>query len=160
MKFLSSPLVRSAMGLTLAPIVGGAIGSLAYVAVSPLLYPQNDFGHPLVSALQALASGAVIGGILGIIPSLVVGWPLHLLLRRMRTTHLAVYIVLGAVLAVPTTVLGLLMLLPEWLGGVHPTSESLLLLGACGGAGGLIFWLIRRPDRDWKPLASVNETKP
>ncbi len=86
-------LARTFIGLLLAPVVGGGIGIT--LAMTPdLVAGRDDFG-----AIPGLLwFGAAFGFILGALPALVIGWPLHLFLLSRRWTSIWVYIGLGAVL--------------------------------------------------------------
>jgi len=83
--------LRTLVGLILAPVAGGMVVMLGMVAIDP---PGFD------DILSALAFGGFYGGILGGLPALLIGWPLHLLLLRQRWTSVWVYVGLGALIGV------------------------------------------------------------
>jgi hypothetical protein len=79
--------------LLLAPAVGGTI----VMAAIPLVNIHNWREAPSIAsvALFGLRLGLGIGGPV----ALVIGFPLHLLLKKLGWTHPAVYVGLGAALA-------------------------------------------------------------
>jgi hypothetical protein len=93
--------------------------------------------------------GGLFGCVIGAPGALLLGWPLHLLLLHLRWTHPLAYVGFGAPLGL-LVITGFL----AWMGSrsVLPTtpeeltSHAAVLIG--GGFGGLLFWLLRRPDRD------------
>jgi hypothetical protein len=135
---------RSLVGLILAPTVGGAAGMVGAELVSLAAQPSAFGGtdNPFV----ALILGAYGGGILGAPGAIIFGWPLHLLLLKQRWTHLAVYVSLGAMLGVVSSLL-VASLLGQALVQVL-FSQLVLVLAFSGAVGGLVFWQIRRPERD------------
>lgn len=86
---------RTFVGLLLAPAVGGALG--VTLAMAPEIFAgRDDFG----AFPGLLWFGFAFGFILGALPALIIGWPLHLFLLRQRWTSIWVYIGLGAILGV------------------------------------------------------------
>lgn len=84
---------RTLVGLLAAPAVGGALG------LSVFLIPDIISGRDQYYGLGSLVwFGFAFGFLLGAIPALIVGWPLHLLLLRLRWTSIWVYSALGALL--------------------------------------------------------------
>jgi hypothetical protein len=84
---------RTFLGLLLAPVVGGTIGIVLFAL------PDLFAGSAEVGELIGLtAFGAYFGAFFGIIPALLVGWPVHLLLLRQRWTPIWVYVGLGALI--------------------------------------------------------------
>ena len=85
-------LLRTLAGLVLAPVAGGTIVMTGLASV-------DAFTQGRVQDLASSAVfGAIYGGMLGAIPALVIGWPLHLLLLKLRWTSVWVYMALGAVI--------------------------------------------------------------
>lgn len=80
---------RSIGGLALAPIAGGAV-AFAAESASEL----NFMALPRLAAL-----GGYFGAIFGVLPALVIGYPIHVLLMRMKWTHPAIYAAVGVVMA-------------------------------------------------------------
>mgnify|MGYP000901177172 FL=1 len=141
-----SLIVKTAIGLCLAPIVGGMVGLLIYITYENITNPGSFLGGGFFETLRfSLMAGAMYGGLLGGIPSLLVGWPLHLAMQRAGWKQWWAYAGLGVVLALIAgfgigPVFGLELM---YFGGA-----IVLMLLMSGAIGGLIFWLIRRPDRD------------
>lgn len=148
--------LRSLVGLLMAPVAGGAIamGGYALAAITrgflTNTLPQDLFG----AFIGSLTIGIEAGARLGVAPTLVVGWPLHLLLLRTGLIHLATYVMFSAALSVAGVQFMLLVVYADGpYAGPVPFEIALLSAGA-GGIGGALFWLIRRPDRDAEPSAS------
>ena len=98
--------------------------------------------------LSSLAIGAVFGGYLGAVPSLVAGWPLHVLLLRKGWTHPLAYVVLGLLLAF----LAFALIGPLFgFGSIYAYQIGAPVLLVAGVTGGIVVWSIRRPDHDAKP---------
>jgi hypothetical protein len=137
-----------------APSVGGALAWFGVALVSlamPGLYGGAD-------PFTVLLVGGIGGAILGSPAAIIIGWPLHLLLLKLRWTHVAVYIYLGAMLGV----IGFFTFVSLW----SPISFELLMtwfvivLAFAGAVGGGAFWLIRRPDRDAPPRVDDSPEPP
>jgi hypothetical protein len=87
--------LRTALGLILAPILGGAVGMAAFSFFDGV---GKFEGWPRdISSIAFI--GAYLGGVYGLLPALIIGWPIHLLLLRQRWTHPLVYIAIGPLLA-------------------------------------------------------------
>ncbi len=143
---------RSLVGLILAPIAGGVIVILGYNLFG-LAWLTATVGWP-PDAFNILLSSATIGAeggaILGVVPAFVLGWPVHLLLLRLRQGHLLIYITLGAVMAVAGFfVMAPIILGPVWGNTSDMSLDTTAIIGVAGVAGALVFWYIRRPDRDF-----------
>jgi hypothetical protein len=150
---------RSLVGLILAPIAGGLIVILGYNLLG-LAWLTATTGWPqdTVNILVSSATiGAEGGAVLGVVPALVLGWPIHLLLRQ-RQTHVLIYIALGAAMAVAGFfVLAPIVLGPVWGNTSDISLDTTAIIGAAGAIGALVFWFSRRPDRDFA-LASATST--
>ena len=145
-KRLLAPYWATALGLLVAPIVGGALSLVIWATASDVL-SGNLSGHSLANGfVGALMFGALYGAWIGLLPAFIIGWPLHVLLLRQRKTHLMVYVAAGAVLAL----VGFLVVMPLFgMGSLYLTTlielgPAIALAGAIGAA---VFWYIRRPDR-------------
>ncbi len=94
-KFNRTLFARTLVGLILAPVVGGGTAMLVMGLTEAT---QPDFGIEELASIIML--GGIFGGIFGLVPALVLGWPIHLLLLRQRWTQVWFYIGTGAVLGV------------------------------------------------------------
>jgi hypothetical protein len=132
---------RSLLGFAIGPIVGGAVAFLGDSLLS------SGWGWSFVA-------GGYIGLRYGTLAAFVLAWPLHLALLWLRLTHVLTYIFLGGFLSI--TVLAVVILPHSVLAELRFASIAVI----AGSAAGFVFWLIRRPDRDWQPVTSVSEAKP
>lgn len=99
--------LRSLTGLVLAPIVGGAICLGALGGFSGM---SDGLSEMFSGIFKLSVMGAYIGAFYGVIPALIIGWPIHLLFQRMGWTNVVVYMLVGAVLGVAAMMLaGLVM---------------------------------------------------
>jgi hypothetical protein len=135
--------------LLAAPIVGAIASSLIYATIHTQFGTQYTILNLLVGAMFTTVMG-VISAMLFIVPSsFILGWPIHLILMRIGLTGFMAYTCVSATL---TAVLA--RLLPGFYTGPLQNDVELHLLAAVAGAvGGVVFWLIRRPDRA-APIAS------
>lgn len=147
--------LRSFVGLLMAPVAGGAIamGGYALAAITRGFVtgtlPDDIFG----AFIGSLTIGIMAGARVGIAPTLVIGWPLHLILLRTGFVHLATYIMFGAALSVGAVQFMLGFVYSDGPYGLPVPFETALLAAGAGGIGGALFWLIRRPDHDAPPSA-------
>jgi hypothetical protein len=100
MSAMADAFMRSLAGLVLAPIFGGAI-SLGFLGI----FGGGSIGAMASNAVGVAVMGAYVGALYGVIPALVIGWPIHLLLLRQRWTHPLAYAALGPALAVLAMIL-------------------------------------------------------
>lgn len=139
-------IVRTAWALAIAPIAGGAAGLFIYLCYSLATDPSQGLLTDFWDSLRfSLTGGAFYGGMFGVLPSFIVGWPLHLVLQRIHMTGWWAYVALGIGLS---AIAGFIV---APLFGLSPTyldTELRVMLFTCGAIGGLVFWFIRRPDRD------------
>lgn len=129
-------------GLLAAPIVGGMIASTLMILLASILTPSSN---ALMMLHVSILAGLIAGAIFGVPAALLVGWPVHLLMKWRGVKRRHHYMLVGALIAVlPLAVSSGSALLASPNLGV-PLAISFLLAGAIGG---VTFWLIRRPDRD------------
>jgi hypothetical protein len=83
--------LRTLAGLLLAPVVGGALAMLGALLVESRGVRADEWS-------QGLFFGALAGGLLGVIPALLIGWPVHLLLLKLRWTSVWTYTGLGGLI--------------------------------------------------------------
>lgn len=141
------PALKTALGLLLAPIVGGAIALPIYLLVVDLINGRLGSLGNLNDLLLAIQFGAIFGGYMGVIPAFLFGVPVHAVLMKTGKTHLPFYVGLGPVIAlISFAIAGPLYGFGAAWGS--PTIEYIPVVLFCGGLGGVFFWFIRRPDRD------------
>ncbi len=128
---------------------GYALAAITRGAITNTL-PTDLCGDFIASVTIGIEAGARIG----IPPTLVIGWPLHLVLLRTGLIHLATYITFGAALAVGAMQLMLRVVYSDGPYALPVPFETTLLAAAAGGIGATLFWLIRRPDHDARASAS------
>lgn len=144
-------IVLTIVGLLAAPMAG------AIVTVSGLMMIGQIITGNAPPTLEAWANagsaaflmGVYLGLFVGIPSAFLIGWPTHILLVRDQQSGRIVYIFLGALIAVIGTMLAAVVRSGPMalMYGLAFPQIALLILPA-GAFGGLIFWLIRRPDRD------------
>jgi len=101
---------------------------------------------------SSLSLGAVFGAYIGAVPSLVIGWPLHVVLLRKGWTYPLAYCALGLVLAfVAFALIGPLF----GFGSIYAYQIGAPVLVLAGVVGGLVVWAIRRPDHDARTAAKT-----
>jgi hypothetical protein len=140
--------LRTLAGLILAPAACGAV----FAAGLSLLDGGSSYGGAGSDLPRSIVMGGVLGGMFGAPIALVLGWSMHLFLVELRLTHMLAYMVSWALLGFGCS----LVVLPALSGPLSLTNTFLPTLsysiaGLGGAAGGLVFWLIRRPDRDHAP---------
>ena len=141
-----SAIIRTALALLLAPIAGGMAGLLIYLGYGSIFDPTSVVTGDFFDSLRfGVTAGAMYGGLLGVVPSFLVGWPLHIVMQRLRLTQWWAYIALGLLLA---AVAGLLVAPTLGMSIFYFGAGIMLMLAISGAIGGLVVWLIRRPDRD------------
>lgn len=145
-KRLFAPSWATALGLLLAPIVGGAFALPLYLLAAEAIQGTLHVGTLGRDLFGTVQFGAYFGGFMGVIPAFVLGWPVHAALLRRRKTHILFYVVFGAIIGIVSffiiaPLFGLGDLLSSSLVGSSPVAAL------CGAFGALVFWPIRRPDR-------------
>ena len=143
------------LALCVAPIAGAALGFLCNGLIGRLL---GEFAGAPNSALGWIAGAMLFvlgslywGGLLGMPAVFLVGLPLHALLHRCGLRALPWYATLGPIVGLGIYLLGVAALQawapignPEVLYETHSIRGTLLIAFATS----IVFWLIRRPDRD------------
>lgn len=136
----------TALGLLLAPIVGGAVAMPIYLLVMDLMNGRLESSGTLNDLLGAIQVGAYFGGYMGVIPAFLFGVPVHAALMNTGRTHLPFYVGLGPVIAF----VSFAIVSPLYGFGAawsSPARDYLPVVLLCGAFGGIVFWLIRRPRR-------------
>lgn len=143
-----SRIIRTIIGLLCAPLVGAVMAMFAAFMALQLINGQA-FGIPVDQIMPLLQMGAMLGAYAGWPVAFLFGWPIHVGLMQRNASKAPYYVLFGAFIAtatfvVATTVTGYLFrFILDW--QFILTGLSFLTAGAIGG---LVFWLIRRPDRD------------
>lgn len=153
-----SRMSRTIGGLIIAPILGGIAtsGILALIAVASGIFDTEARPLNLESVVHLTAlmvtQATVFGLMLGVPIAFVIGWPAHRLLMHFRKVGAVSY--LAAITAVSTIGYAVLCLSSgvDLFGGYR--SVMLAAVTCWGRVSGLVFWLIRRPDRD-APRANI-----
>jgi hypothetical protein len=135
----------------IAPALVGAATGLIVVAWMSLL--EGSLRGFVAMAVYAVPIGAITGG--------VTGWPVTALLgpaadrymRKRRWTGAGHYLLAGAVLGVIPVLVVMMFTASAIIGrldgapGVLGMAAISLVFLLASGVGGLVFWMIRRPDR-------------
>ncbi len=142
----SAPVAGALLALVFAFTV---LRSAIFMVPHPTIdseFVQADFGQIIINTIMVGTGGFMLGAIIGWPVMLALGLPLHALLLR-RTPAKAWHYAMAGFAAGAAA--GLLRFVTE---RGQPTTNDLIILLSVGGAGGvfaaLLFWAIRRPDRD------------
>ena len=137
-------IARTITALLCAPPAGAFLATCIILVPIALTSSQPLFVGP-TSATLTFALPIMYGAAVGWPAGLLVGWPVHALLQRGSIVSPLPYIALGGLIALipPSALMGLNILrAPD----IFVTPSGILVLA--GAVAGLVFWLIRRPDRD------------
>lgn len=143
-RFSRALLVRSITGLVIGATVGAALTDAGLMAIA-FLFASTAATSPgsLVSLVPAgLGYGAIRGALLVFPVVALICWPIHLGLLRTSWRSAVVYAPIWA------TVLLLVSLVAPGNPSQAPAGWLFAVPIATGLIAGLIFWAIRRPDRD------------
>jgi LytS/YehU family sensor histidine kinase len=137
-------------GVILALVLGFTVmRNIIFMVPHPEIdseFVQADFGQILVNTVKVAVGGLMVGGLLGWPVMLAIGLPMHAVLIRKtpaKAWHYAVAGLAAGLLA------GLLRYAMER--GGAGTNDLIILLaigGVAGAVASLMFWFIRRPDKD------------
>lgn len=129
-------------GLVLAPLLGGALAAAVLALAAAIMNPSSG---ALIILHVSIMVGFIAGAVFGVPAALLVGLPMHLIMMRTGIVGRRYYATMGGVIAVLlcVTLSGPAMLTSRTL------SATLVAAFALGGTvGGIVFWSIRRPDRE------------
>jgi hypothetical protein len=130
-------------GFFVAPFAAGAVGSITAVILG------ND---PILGSAGTAANVVGLffyGLILGFPGVILFGIPLHFLLKRLRISSAFVYVgmaTLSGALIYELTAANLMGL--SYQGSNWPRIAVQIPMAIAGGASGLLFWIVARPDRN------------
>jgi hypothetical protein len=145
--------VTTIIGLIVAPAVTGAAIVIGLIIVSLIMGYGGSIGVGGPGNMAFLIMGVIFGATFGLIPSILVGLPLHHYFVHMKWNRALHYAALGAGIAPAALLLMTLVFLSgqgTWLN--LQVALTFLLIAFAGAVGGLTFWIIRRPDRDTPPI--------
>lgn len=154
----SSNLPRLAFAGVLAPPLAGVLLSLIlgftimrsviFLAPHPEIdseFVQADAARILINTVVVGVGGLMMGGVLGWPLMMLLGLPVHAVLLHTTTARAWHYVAAGLAAGIGA---GFLRYARER----DATTDDFVTLLSIGGAAGalaaLIFWLVRRPDRD------------
>lgn len=134
--------VRTILALIAAPIFTSVVGASILAVVSGYAAATDP-----VATLVFIGTIAMSAGVAYALPvALSFGWLIHILLMRIRLIDRSIYICASASLAIATFRVAFAEVFEH--SSVAETMPVIVILGIAGGVGGLIFWILRRPDRD------------
>jgi len=155
----SRNLPRLAFAVVFSAPVAGAILSLVlgFTLMSNIIFlvpdpnidsnfVRADFGQIVLNTIMVAVSGLMVGGLLGWPVMLGLGLPMHAILIRKTPAKAWHYAIAGLVVGM---IAGFLRFAMER--GGTGTNDLIVLLaigGVAGAIASLMFWLVRRPDKD------------
>jgi LytS/YehU family sensor histidine kinase len=155
----SRNLPRLAFAVVFSAPVAGAILSLVlgFTVMSNIIFlvpdpnidsnfVRADFGQIVLNTIMVAVSGLMVGGLLGWPVMLGLGLPMHAILIRKTPAKAWHYAIAGLVVGM---IAGFLRFAMER--GGTGTNDLIVLLaigGVAGAIASLMFWLVRRPDKD------------
>lgn len=142
--FSPALLLRSIAGLVLGSMAGAALTDLGGMIIALAVSGFEPSSNQSLAALLAggFGFGAMRGAFLVLPVAALAGWPLHLALMRVGWRGILVYGLAGATLMLGAYFIALYCM------GAASISWLVLTPLSTGLIVGIVFWLIRRPDRD------------
>jgi hypothetical protein len=142
---LSAP----AAGAVLALVLGFTVmRSVIFTVPHPTIDSQfvdADFGQIIINTAMVGLSGFMLGGILGWPVMLALGLPMHAVLIRKTSAKAWHYAVAGLAAGF---LAGLLRYVTDRSASINDLVALLAIAGVGGVIAALMFWLVRRPDKD------------
>lgn len=135
---------RTIVALFAAPICGCTIAGIAYALMYGALGSDNPFGFLLWTWMFAI----LVGFTFGLPVALSLGWLIHILLLRIGFAGPFVYACVGASLAIATFRIAFAPMFDQEIWSISEKLGLIMTPGIAGGVGALVFWFIRRPNRD------------
>lgn len=149
---MMEPSVRLVVAVLVAPVVTSVLVITGLVLLSGCV----GFGCTSGTIVSTMGMGAMFGVLIGIPAAVFGGLPSHHILMRTRRTHPGFYALAGALVGVPTAIAGVVFMsrgaIMLSIGGWGIAFAFCALAGAVSA---LLFWLIRRPDRDAANLGTA-----
>ncbi|MDP3738550.1 MAG: hypothetical protein Q8R02_14240 [Hyphomonadaceae bacterium] len=145
--FKSTNLPKLAFAIALsAPVAGALVALILGVTVLGATIFNGGLAETLVNIVNAAFGGLMLGAIIGWPVMLVFFVPLHAFLLRKTSGKAWIYAIAGAVAGAAAGALRFVS------SGGAATINDLTLFLAIGSTTGvlsaIIFWLVRRPDKD------------
>jgi hypothetical protein len=143
---LSAPVAGALLSLILAFTV---MRSVIFMVPHPEIdseFVQADAGQILINTVMVLASGFMLGGLLGWPVMLALGLPMHAALIRKTTAKAWHYALAGLAAGLIAGLLRYAMERGE--ATVNDLTALLSIGGVAGAVAALVFWFVRRPDKD------------
>lgn len=137
-------------GVILALVLGFTVmRNIIFMVPNPNVdsaFVQADFGQIIVNTIMVAVGGLMVGGLLGWPVMLGLGLPMHAVLIRKTPAKAWHYAVAGLAAGL---VAGLLRYAMERSGaGMNDLILLLAIGGVAGAIASLMFWFVRRPDKD------------
>jgi LytS/YehU family sensor histidine kinase len=142
----SAPVAGAILSLVLGFTV---MRSIIFLVPDPNIdsnFVQADFGQIVINTIMVAVGGFMVGGLLGWPVMLGLGLPMHAVLIRKTPAKAWHYAIAGLAAGM---IAGLLRYAMER--GGAGTNDLIVLLaigGVAGAIASLMFWLVRRPDKD------------
>jgi LytS/YehU family sensor histidine kinase len=137
-------------GLILALVLGFTVmRNIIFLVPDPNIdsnFVPADFGQIVLNTIMAAVAGLMVGGLLGWPVMLAIGLPMHAALIRKTTAKAWHYAIAGLAAGL---IAGLLRFAMERGGaGMNDLIVLLAIGGVAGVIAALVFWSVRRPDKD------------
>jgi ABC-type uncharacterized transport system permease subunit len=148
--------LRLCLAFLLPAAVGGFVGAtiLSLTVFSDMIStsPPDEQEVFRITLSGMIFIGTFLGATWGQLATALVGLPAHVWLMHYTQRRSWMYAAAGAVAGI---IFGAIFVGPPLFGQAPPTVADLAMAltasAIAGAAGGLTFWLIRRPDRDVHP---------
>lgn len=145
--------LRLCLAFLLPAAVAGFVGSLilSFTAFSDMISTGKDNEAEVYRITHSgmVFMGTLLGALWGQLATLLVGLPAHVVILGQRTKPAWKYALAGVIAGV---LFGAAFCWPMLSGVSGPSLANVAWLAiasaSAGAIGGLVFWLIRRPDRD------------
>jgi hypothetical protein len=135
--------------LVVAVLVAPVVTSVLLITGGTLLTGCLGYGC-LVDTIGAIMGIGVMAGVLIGVPATVIGGlPAHRFLIQTRRTHAGFYVLAGGLVGLPTAIAAVVFTSPGALTmSLGGWGFACAFCAVAGALSALLFWFIRRPDRD------------